>query len=51
MVAGVYLKVHRVLAAYALLAWRFRPALIGLAVLQGVILAVMLIVLAGQSAE
>jgi hypothetical protein len=37
LLAGVYLKVHRGLAAYALLTWGFRPALIGLAVLEGVI--------------
>jgi len=48
LLAGVYLKVHRALAAYALLAWGFRPALVGLAVLEGAILAVMLILLAGR---
>jgi hypothetical protein len=48
LLAGVYLKIHRALAAYALLAWGFRPALVGLAVLQGAILAVMLILLAGR---
>jgi hypothetical protein len=48
LLAGVYLKVHRALVAYALLSWGFRPALIGLAVLQGAILAVMLILLAGR---
>jgi hypothetical protein len=48
LLAGVYLKIHRVLAAYALLAWGFRPALIGLAVLEGAILAVMLILLAAR---
>jgi hypothetical protein len=48
LLAGVYLKVHRVLAAYSLLAWGFRPALVGLAVLQGAILAVLLVVLAGR---
>jgi hypothetical protein len=48
LLAGVYLKVHRALAAYALLAWGFRPALVGLAVLQGAILAVLLVVLAGR---
>jgi hypothetical protein len=47
LLAGVYLKVHRALAAYALLTWGFHPALVGLAVLEGAILAVMLIVLAG----
>ncbi len=48
LLAGVYLKVHRALAAYALLAWGFRPALVGLAVLEGAILAVMLILLAAR---
>ncbi len=48
LLAGVYLKIHRALAAYALLAWGFRPALVGLAVLEGAILAVMLILLAGR---
>ncbi len=48
LLAGVYLKVHRLLAAYALLSWGFRPALVGLAVLEGAILAVMLILLAGR---
>jgi hypothetical protein len=48
LLVGVYLKVHRALAAYALLAWGFRPALVGLAVLQGAILAVLLVVLAGR---
>jgi hypothetical protein len=48
LLAGVYLKVHRVLAAYALLAWGFRPALIGLAVLEGAVLAVMLVLLAAR---
>ena len=51
LLTGVYLKVHRTLAAFALLAWGFNPALIGLAVLEGAILAVMLIVLAGWGAE
>jgi hypothetical protein len=51
LLTGVYLKVHRTLAAFALLAWGFNPALIGLAVLEGAILAVMLIVLAGRGAE
>jgi hypothetical protein len=48
LLAGVYLKIHRALAAYALLTWGFRPALVGLAVLEGAILAVMLILLAGR---
>jgi tetratricopeptide (TPR) repeat protein len=48
LLAGVYLKIHRTLAAFAQLAWGFRPALVGLAVLEGAILAVMLIVLAGR---
>jgi hypothetical protein len=48
LLTGVYLKIHRALAAYALLDWGFRPALVGLAVLQGAIMAVMLIVLAGR---
>ncbi len=48
LLAGVYLKVHRLLAAYALLSWGFRPALVGLALLQGAILAVMLVLLAGR---
>jgi hypothetical protein len=51
LLALVYLNAHRILAAFALNSWGFRPALVGLAVLQGAILAVMLIVLAGQSAE
>jgi hypothetical protein len=51
LLAGVYLKVHRTLAAFALLAWGFRPALVGLAVLEGAILAVMLIVLAGRGSD
>jgi hypothetical protein len=46
-----YLDAHRVLGAFALLSWGLRPSLAGMAVLQGAILAVMLIVLAGQSAE
>ncbi len=48
LLAGAYLKVHRALAAYALLAWGFRPALIGLAVLEGAVLAVVLVLLAGR---
>jgi hypothetical protein len=51
LLAGVYLKVHRVLAAFTLLTWGFRPALVGLAVLEGAILAVMLVLLAGRGGD
>jgi hypothetical protein len=45
---SLYLRAHRILLGFALLAWQFRVALISLAVLEGVILAAMLVALAGQ---
>jgi len=51
LLTGLYLRVHRVLASFALLAWGITPALIALAVLQGAILAVMLVLLAGQASD
>jgi hypothetical protein len=51
LTTSLYLRAHRILLGYALLAWRFRMALIALVVLEGVILALMLILLAGQRAD
>lgn len=51
LIAGLYLRAHRIVLGFTLLRWGFRVALIGLVALQGVILAVMLILLAGQRTE
>jgi hypothetical protein len=51
LLAGLYLKAHRILAAFALLTWGFQPALIALAALQAVILGVALVILAGQASD
>jgi hypothetical protein len=48
---SLYLRAHRILLGYALLAWQFRTALIALGVLEGVILAAMLVSLAGQRSD
>jgi len=48
---SLYLRAHRILLGYALLAWQFRAALVALGVLEGVILAAMLVALAGQRSE
>jgi hypothetical protein len=51
LATSLYLRAHRILLGYTLLAWSFRPALIALAVLEGAILALMLVLLAAQKAD
>jgi hypothetical protein len=51
LLCSLYLRAHRILLGYALLAWQFRAALIALAVLEGVIMASMLVALAGQRSD
>jgi len=51
LTCSLYLRAHRILLGYALLAWQFRTALIALAVLEGVIMASLLVALAGQRSD